>query len=101
MAQVKWTKKAADQLERATRYIKEEHGSTYAEIVLSRILRSTSFLASHPGMGSKEPLLAHKKHEYRYLVVWSYKVIYKVAKNGNVTIASVFHTSRNPSKLKL
>jgi len=98
MAQVKWTKIATNQLERAIKYIKEEQGTIYAEIVLSKILKSTSFLTSHPRMGTKEPLLEHKKHEYRYLVVWSYKIIYKVTKNDDITIARVFHTSQDPSK---
>jgi plasmid stabilization system protein ParE len=99
MAEVKWTRKATSQLERAIKYIKEEQGPTYAQIVLSRILNSTSHLSSHPKMGPKEPLLEHKKHEYRFLVAWSYKIIYKVAKNDNVTIMRVFHTSQDPSKL--
>jgi len=50
-------------------------------------------------MGRVEPLLAHKKTEYRFIVVWSYKIIYKVA-SDHVTISKVFHTSRNPNKLK-
>lgn len=82
MAEVKWTKKATHQLERAIKYIKEEQGPTYAEIVLSKILCSTSLLSSYPRMGATEPLLEHKKHEYRYLVAWSYKIIYKVASNN-------------------
>ena len=101
MAQVKWTKKATHQLERAVKYILEEQGPTYAEIVLSEILKSTSLLTSHPRVGAKEVLLAQKKHEYRYLVVWSYKIIYKVTKNNDVTIARVFHTSQDPSKLRI
>ena len=50
-------------------------------------------------MGKVEPLLAHKKSEYRFIIVWSYKIIYRVT-TGNVVISRVFHTSRNPNKLK-
>jgi plasmid stabilization system protein ParE len=51
MVDVIWTKKATDQLERAVKYIKEEHDSTYAELVLNRILHSTRNLNVYPQMG--------------------------------------------------
>jgi plasmid stabilization system protein ParE len=50
-------------------------------------------------MGVREPALIHKKSEYHYLIVWSYKIIYRVEHN-KVVIARIFHTSRNPKKLK-
>jgi plasmid stabilization system protein ParE len=35
MVEVVWTKKAFSQLERAVKYIREEQGTAYAQIVLS------------------------------------------------------------------
>lgn len=99
MAQVIWTKRALGQLERAIKYIREEQGLSYAEIVVNKIFKSTSLLESSPEMGTTEPLLAHKKSQYRFIVVWSYKIIYRVDKN-KVVISRVFHTSRNPKKLR-
>ncbi len=99
MVKVIWTKKAFSQLERAIKYIKEEQGLSYAEIVLSKILTSTQLLETSPKMGTIEPLLEHKKSEYRFVVVWSYKIIYRTTKDKAV-ISRVFHTSRNPKKLK-
>ncbi len=99
MAQVIWTKKALSQLERAVKYIREEQGLSYAEIVVQKVFKSTSLLESSPEMGTIEPLLAHKKTQYRFLVVWSYKIIYRIAAD-KVIISRVFHTSRNPKKLK-
>jgi len=69
MVKVIWTKKAFGQLERAIKYIREEQGLTYAEIVLNKILQSTDLLEHSPNIGTIEPLLAHKKSEYRFLVV--------------------------------
>jgi plasmid stabilization system protein ParE len=43
-------------------------------------------------MGSLEPFLAYKKSEYRYLVVWGYKVVYRVTKD-KVIISRIFHTA--------
>ncbi|MEQ6118037.1 type II toxin-antitoxin system RelE/ParE family toxin [Reichenbachiella sp. MALMAid0571] len=99
MVKVIWTKRAFDQLGRAIKYIKEEQGATYAEVVLSKILSSTSLLERTPEMGRVETLLEHKKAEYRFLVVWSYKLIYR-ADSDSVVISRVFHASRNPNKLR-
>ncbi len=86
-------------MERSMKYIRDEQGLTYAETVLNKILQSTKLLESTPKIGTVEPLLTHKKSEYRFLVVWSYKIIYRTAKD-KVVISRVFHTSRNPKRLK-
>jgi plasmid stabilization system protein ParE len=99
MVKVIWTKRASGQLERVIKYIKEEQGLSYAETVLNRILSSTKLLEGTPKMGTVEPLLEHKKSKYRFLIVWRYKIIYRVEKD-EVVISRVFHTSRNPNKLK-
>ncbi len=39
MVKVIWTKRAFGQLERAIKYIKEEQGDKFAEIVLEKILK--------------------------------------------------------------
>lgn len=99
MAQIIWTKKASGQFERAIKYIFKEQGFYYANIVREKILQTTALLEGQPQMGTIEPLLAQKKSEYRYLLVWSYKIIYRTT-NNKVIISRVFHTSRNPKKLK-
>ena len=99
MVKVIWTKKAFGQLERAIKYIKNEQGLSYAETVLNKILQTTALLEHSPNIGTIEPLLAHKKSDYRFLVVWSYKIIYRTTKDEAV-ISRVFHTSRNPKRLK-
>ena len=99
MAQVIWTKKASGQFERAIKYIFKEQGFYYAEIVREKILQTTTLLEGQPQMGTIEPLLIHKKSEYRFLLVWSYKIIYRTSKD-TVIISRVFHTSRSPKRLK-
>jgi plasmid stabilization system protein ParE len=99
MVEIIWTERALDQLERAVRYIKTERGVHYASIVLEKILSKTAVLANYPRCGQEEFLLKHKKSEYRYLMVFSYKIIYKVS-NEKITISRVFHTAQNPRKLK-
>lgn len=98
MAEIIWTKLAVNQLERAVKYIREEQGRFYAELVLNKILNSAGHLEFFPKSGAIEPLLKHKKAEYRYVVVWSYKIIYKVT-SSQVIISRVFHTSQHPGKI--
>ena len=99
MVEVIWTKKATTQLERNIKYLHVERGIRTSELVLNRILQSTKLLESNPFRGRIEPLLGHRKYEYRFVVVWSYKIIYRVTKT-QVIISRVFHTSRNPKSLK-
>jgi len=99
MGKVVWTKTALDQLERIIKYISEERGNSYAKTVGTRIIERTEKLKNFPELGPKEPLLQHKKLEYRYLAAWSYKIIYRLSKD-RVTISRIFHTSQNPEKLK-
>ena len=99
MAEVIWTKKAYGQFERAIKYIEQEQGSSYAQTVLTKVLSTTNLLSTSPKMGTIEPLLEHKKFEYRFFVIWSYKIIYRTTPNKAI-ISRVFHTSRSPEKLR-
>lgn len=80
MVKIIWTKRSFSQFERIIKFIREDQGLGYARIVHSKILESVSFLENHPELGPHEPALAHKKSEYRFLVIWSFKIIYRVEK---------------------
>ena len=99
MGKVVWSKTALDQLEKIVRYILETRGDAYAKVVGTRIIKRAEQLEEFPEMGQREPLLQHKKSEYRYLIAWSYKIIYKRSKD-RITISSIFHAAQNPDKLK-
>ena len=99
MVKVIWTRRALLQLEHNIKYIKEEQGHSYAETVLKKILNNTALLSKTPRIGPIEPFLKHKQSEYRFLIIWSFKIIYRVTKSS-VVISRIFHTSRNPDKLK-
>jgi toxin ParE1/3/4 len=73
MAEIIWSKLAFDQLERNIVFIKQDRGDYYAKLVLHKIFKSTDLLEKYPKAGKIEPLLAFKKAEYRFLVVWSLK----------------------------
>jgi len=99
MVKIVWTHRAFGQFERAIRYIRDEQGLTYAKIVNEKILESIQLLEKYPEMGALEKALTHKQKNYRYLVVWSYKVIYRVDPD-KIVISRIFHSARNPSRLK-
>lgn len=100
MAQIIWTKLALSQLEKAVKYIAETNHPTYAKRVLDKTFKKVQKLQTHPYLGQKESLLDFKSLDYRYLLVWSHKIIYRVNKGGDkVYIVRFFHTSQNPSKM--
>jgi len=51
MVEVIWTKLATGQLERAVKYIQEEQGTFYANLVLNKILDRVIGLETHPKIG--------------------------------------------------
>ena len=100
MAKIVWTKKAKTQLEKSVKYIDEIQGRYYAEIVLNGIIKSIELLEKSPEIGTKEPLLLYKKFEYRFIVKWSFKIIYRITKDNEIVyISRIFQTSQHPSKL--
>lgn len=98
MAEVIWSDIATRQLKRSIQFIHQERGKFYAELVLNNILSSVYYLEKYPEIGTIEPLLKSKKLTYRFLVVWSYKIVYSINKN-KVIISRIFHTSQKPTKL--
>ncbi len=98
MAKIIWSKTATNQLKRQVQFIKQERGRYYAELVLSRILDGVTYLERFPKLGTIEPLLQSRRFEYRFLVVWRYKIIYRVS-DKKVYISRVFETSQKPTKI--
>ncbi|MCB9234591.1 MAG: type II toxin-antitoxin system RelE/ParE family toxin [Bacteroidia bacterium] len=100
MVEVVWTQKALGQYERAIKYILKEQGKSYAQAVIDKVDERVESVRTFSRIGEREPLLLHKKQEYRYLVAWSYKIIYKVS-GEKCTVSRFFHTSQNPEKIFL
>ncbi len=98
MVEVIWSKTATEQLKRSVQFIQQERGLYYAELVLSKILSAVNYLEEFPKIGTKEPLLKSRKIEYRFIIVWSYKIIYSKNKD-KIIISRVFHTSQKPTKM--
>ena len=63
------------------------------------IVASTKSLNDFPEKFEEESVLRSEPGNYRYKVIWNYKIIYEVAEEA-IYIVDVFHTSRDPSNIK-
>ena len=88
-----------DQVEQKAKDVEEALQELDNKLLLRRFLvRLEIWNRLHESVRSSR-CLNIKKSEYRYLVVWSYKVIYKVEKD-RVVVSRIFHSSQDPNKLK-
>ncbi|HJA83255.1 MAG TPA: type II toxin-antitoxin system RelE/ParE family toxin [Candidatus Bacteroides intestinavium] len=86
---------ARQQIGEIYRYGKERFGPQTAARFKETLRQTIALLKQHPLMGSVEPELSTDCHEYRYLLVNPYKVIYSVT-DETVRIHLLWHTGRDP-----
>jgi toxin ParE1/3/4 len=94
-----WTDFALFQLEEIYDFYKIYANTGIAKKLVKSIVEDSIKLQSNPFIGAKEPLLAGRIFEYRYLVKQKHKIIYRF-NNNLVTIISVFDTRQNPRKIE-
>lgn len=80
-------------------YGKNNFGSQTALRYVRKLREKINELKLHPRAGSIEWMLTDKEHEYRYIFVKPYKVIYSI-KGDIIRIHLFWHTYRNPDILK-
>ncbi len=85
-----WSRRALNDLEGIAEYIAAD-SPTYAGNVVKKIVSQTKMLAQFPGAGRKVP--EFDDDDVRELIVYSYRVIYRVLPN-QVLIAAVIHGRR-------
>jgi len=93
-----WTDTARFHLEDIFLYYKDKANIRVARKLVKGIIERTIQLENNPNSGPKEPLLSHRKFEYRYLVEGNYKIIYWKEDNY-IKIAAVFDCRQNPEKM--
>lgn len=95
-----WSDAALVQLEEIFDYHKAKASSVVARKLVKSIVQKTLILELNPFVGVKEPLLSGRPFEYRYLVVKSYKIIYRY--NDNIfRINMIFDCRQNPVRLEV
>lgn len=96
---VVWDDEAKRSLRSIYNYIKNRESTRVAKKVRDEIAAQAKELVIFPEKFEKEPVLKDEPGNYRYKVIWSYKIIYEVTAEA-IYILDIFHTSREPSSLK-
>ena len=99
---VYWTQFAENKLEDIFSYYESKAGLRVANKLVFEIVDKTIGLEKNPLIGQKEPLLATRPEDFRYLICKSFKIIYW---NNNIRkrieIVNVFDCRQNPEKIKV
>ncbi len=94
-----WDDESKRSLKSIFEYIKNRESIRAATKVRSEIIKQTKTLNRLPEKFEKEPILKNEDGNFRYKLVWNYKIIYEIAQDS-IYILDVFHTSRDPSNLR-
>ena len=98
---VVWSDKAYDSLRKVHDYITIDSPGGAKKVVLE-LVRLSQSLENLPRRNPIEQDLANAPVEYRFLVKWSFKIVYTVLEGEKmVLVVLVFDTRQNPKKLKL
>ncbi|MCE2993985.1 MAG: type II toxin-antitoxin system RelE/ParE family toxin [Cyclobacteriaceae bacterium] len=89
---------AKESLREIFEYIKTDSPSAAIK-VQKKLIEVAKSLKNLPERFSKEHFLSEKKGNYRSVVQWHYKIIYKVSEN-EVTIIRFMHTSKDPKGIE-
>ena len=89
---VGWSRRALSDLEGIAEYIAAD-SPTYARNVIKKIVSQTRLLAQFPRSGRMVP--EYGDENVRELIVYSYRIIYRVEESGGVVIAAIVHGKRN------
>lgn len=94
-----WDDEAKHSLRSIYNYIRKRESAASARKVRDKIVSSVKSLNDFPEKLEEEPVLRKEPGNYRYKVIFSYKIIYEVAEEA-IYILDIFHTSRDPSNIK-
>ncbi|MEQ9286100.1 MAG: type II toxin-antitoxin system RelE/ParE family toxin [Cyclobacteriaceae bacterium] len=93
-----WNDEAKNALKSIYNYIKREESADRAKKVRTEIVESARNLNVFPEKFAEDPYLKDEPGNYRFKVIWSYKIIYEITPE-TIMILDVFHTSRNPDDI--
>jgi len=92
---VVWNDEAKYALKNIYNYIKKRESAERAKKVRNEIAASAKDLNVFPEKFIEDPYLKDEPGNYRFKVIWSYKIIYEVTPES-ILVLDVFHTSRDP-----
>ena len=93
-----WDVEAGIQFKKIYKYIKKKASEKSANKFRKTIIDRIDELRLQPERYPPEPLLSHRKENFRFILVKPYKVIYEFA-NQEVRILFLYNTRQNPDKI--
>ncbi len=94
-----WDVRAKESLKNIFYYLKSKASVDTATRVRNKLIQEVKSIVLFPEKGALEPNLKTLEGEFRFKIVWSYKIIYEV-RSERIYILDIFHTSRNPVDIK-
>jgi len=92
-----WEDKAGKELRKIYNYIKSNYSEKSAIKIRDEIISKIDALRIHPERYPPEPLLTHRKENYRFIIVRLYKIIYEFT-GHEIRILLIYNTRQNPDK---
>ena len=93
-----WDVKAGQQLKQIYQYLKENYSEITVKKVRKNIVDRIDDLRKFPERYPPEPLLSHRKENFRYITVKAYKIIYEFT-GQEIRILFIYSTKQNPDVL--
>ena len=95
-----WSDFSLDQIENIAEDLEKKSFSAAQNVVFAIIERPNQ-LKTHPHSGTPEEYLKDLNLGHRFVLVYGYKIIYRIINNNTVYITDVFPTRKDPEKIKL
>ena len=92
-----WSFKAKESLDNIYKYIKNDSLQN-AKKVKRKIVEVVDDLLVFPEKYPCETFLDKAKGNFRFVVIWSYKIIYEITVD-KIIILDIFHTAQSPTKI--
>jgi len=96
MGKIRWTEKAADNLQAIFEYIAKD-SNVYAARFVNSLIEATRKLEKVPKMGRIVPEL--EEHGFREVIYQNYRIVYRLSRVSDyVEILAVVHSARDFKK---
>ena len=93
---IHWHKRAVAALQQVEAYVLDKFGEQTRQEFMDEVDQAVKTKKKTPSMGKKDPLFAHRRQEYRSIVVRRLnKVVYYI-KDDTIHIAAFWDTRREP-----
>lgn len=98
MVRINWTFQAKEDLKAIAEYISKD-SKRYAKLQVIKLKNRTIILKTHIRTGKIVPEI--NQENIRELIEGSYRIIYKIVKNNQIDILTIYHLARKLTRRKI